>query len=57
MINSVTIMQSPVNTGIWLAKCYKDEVLVHTEECVTADAAQEYAARWLQEQDIVGLVA
>jgi len=57
MINSVTIMQSPVNNGIWLAKCYKAGELVHTEECLTAEAAQEYAAKWLQEQDIVRLVA
>lgn len=47
---SVTIMQSNDNNGIWLAKCYKDGNLVHTETTATAVQAQAYADQWLSDQ-------
>jgi len=47
---SVTIMQSPQNNGIWVAKCYKDGILVHTEESGGPQQAQAYADQWLSDQ-------
>jgi hypothetical protein len=47
---SVTIMQLPQNNGIWVAKCYKDGILVHTEETGGPQEAQAYADQWLSDQ-------
>ena len=47
---SVTLMRSPTNTGIWLAKCYRDGELVETQEFTAPFLAQSFADQWLSQQ-------